>query len=130
MRFKTAGIVGLLMVGLAGTAEAQRLQPQGVAEGVDVNRLPLDLQRIQRALRQSSSVREQRDGLNLFYQVDVFGLAPALRLFTPTDNLTNGPVPYGAPTHRDMIEHVTPQEYRAPAADFSALFKWLKDKTK
>ena len=28
------------------------------------------------------------------------------------------------------IEQITPQEYRAPAADFSALFRWLADKAK
>ena len=39
-------------------------------------------------------------------------------------------VPYGAPTHREMIEHVTPQEYRSPVMDFNALFKWLADKAK
>jgi hypothetical protein len=27
-----------------------------------------------------------------------------------------------------MIEQVTPQEYRAPAADFSSLFRWFADK--
>jgi hypothetical protein len=27
-----------------------------------------------------------------------------------------------------MIEHVTPIEYRAPAADFSALLRWLGDR--
>ena len=45
-------------------------------------------------------------------------------------NLMTGPTPYGAPTHQQMIEAVTPQEYRAPAADFGALFRWLADKSK
>ena len=130
MRFITAGIVAILTLGLAETAGAQRVQQQAPRADVDVNRLPLDLPRIQRALRQSSSVREQRVGLNLYYQVDVFGVAPAIRLFTPADNLRNGPAPYGAPTHREMIEHVTPQEYRAPAADFSAFIRWLAEKSK
>jgi hypothetical protein len=29
-----------------------------------------------------------------------------------------------------MIDQVTPQEYRAPAADFSALARWFADKSK
>jgi hypothetical protein len=129
MRVNTAGILGLLLLGLAGTAGAQGPPPQRVSSSVDVNRLPLDLARIQRALR-TSSVREQRDGLNLYYQVDVFGVAPPIVLFTPADNLRSGPVPYGAPTHREMIQQVTPQEYRAPAADFSGFIRWLAEKSK
>jgi hypothetical protein len=40
-------------------------------------------------------------------------------------------VPYGAPTHREMLDMITPQEHRAPAADFGNLLRWLsgqKDK--
>jgi hypothetical protein len=96
---------------------------------VDVGKLPVNLDRIQRQLQQAT-VREERDGLKLRYVVDVYGRAPQIELFTKQDNLESGPVPYGAPTHRQMIEAVTPQEYRAPAADFSSLFRWLADKAK
>ena len=118
--------VALLMVMTAAPAFAQ-----GAAAGeqvvIDVSRLPLDLHRIIRELKQAT-VKEERDGLNLRYSVEVFGQGPPLGFFTTEDNLTTGPVPYGAPTHREMIEHVTPKEYRAPAADFSALFRWLADR--
>ena len=101
-----------------------------VAQGaVDVSRLPLDLERIQRKL-QASSIREERQGLNLHYVVEVYGRAPAIVFFGPKDNLLYGPVPYGAPTHRDMIEHVTPREYRTPVADLGALARWLADQAK
>ncbi len=92
-------------------------------------RLPLDLQRIYRQLQQST-IREERDGLNLRYVIEVFGQAPPLVVFTKEDNLLTGPVPYGAPTHREIVEHVTPKEYRAPAADFSALLRWLWDRAR
>ena len=96
---------------------------------VDVGKLPVNLERIQRQLRQSA-VREERDGLNLRYLVDVYGQAPRIELFAPAPNLMTGPAPYGAPTHRQMLDMVTPQEYRAPAADFGALFRWFADKAK
>ena len=96
-------------------------------ETVDVSRLPLNLNRIQRALRQSA-IREEREGLNLRYIVDVYGQAPPLVILGPEDDLVHGPVPYGAPTHREMIEHVTPKEYRAPGADFGALLRWLAER--
>ncbi len=101
-----------------------------VAQGaVDVSRLPLDLERIQRKL-QASSIREERQGLNLHYVVEVYGRAPAIVFLGPKDNLLYGPVPYGAPTHRDMIEHVTPREYRTPVAALGALARWLADQAK
>ena len=103
--------------------------PAAAQSTVDVGKLPVNLERIQRQLQQAT-VREERDGLNLRYVVDVYGRAPRIELFTKQDNLENGPVPYGAPTHRDMIQAVTPQEFRAPAADFSALFRWFADKAK
>jgi hypothetical protein len=103
--------------------------PAAGQDTVDVGKLPVNLERIQRQLQQVT-VREERDGLNLRYMVDVYGRAPRIELFTKQDNLETGPVPYGAPTHREMIQAVTPQEFRAPAADFGALFRWLADKAK
>lgn len=109
------------MVALAAPGFAQT----GV--DVDVSRLPLDLERIHRQLQQTAT-REERDGLNLRYYVNVTRQAPPLVLFGPDANLESGPVPYGGPTHRDMLEQMTPKEFRAPAADFSALFRWLADR--
>jgi hypothetical protein len=100
----------------------------GVVAVVDVGRLPIDLRRIERGFRHTT-IREERDGLNLRYFVDVYAKAPEIVLFTPEDNLLNGPVPYGGPTHREMLEMMTPREYRAPAADFGNLLRWLAGKT-
>jgi hypothetical protein len=117
-----SGTVALLVLGLTSAAQAQ--QPQ-----VDVDRLPLNMQRLERNLRLSSST-EERDGLNLRYIIQVYGQTPPLVVFTKEDNLVSGPVPYGAPTHREIIQHITPQEFRAPAADFSALMRWLAERAK
>jgi hypothetical protein len=113
----------LLVLGLAHASAAQG-QGQGSAPAVDVNRLPINMERIQRKLRQAS-VREERDGLNLKYMVDVFGLAPPIQFFAPREDLRNGPVPFSAPTHRQMVDAVTPQEYRAPAAQIFSI-PWKK----
>ena len=126
MAIKRGRAVLALLAGLAGAGGQASLRAQ---ETVDVSRLPLNLNRIQRELRQSA-VREERQGLNLHYVIDVYGQAPPIVIFGPDDNLVRGPVPYGAPTHRDMIEQVTPKEYRAPAADFSALVRWLAERAK
>ena len=115
-------LIGLFVLGLAGAASAQQTS-------VDVKRLPLDLNKVTRQLRQSAA-SESGNALHIRYSVDVYGQAPRIDLFTKQDNLATGPVPYGAPTHREMIEHVTPIEYRAPYADLSALLRWLSEKSK
>jgi hypothetical protein len=100
-----------------------------VESTVDVSRLPINLDRIQRQLRQST-VRDESDGLRLRYVVDVFGQAPRIELFGGVENALTGPAPYGAPTHQDMLRIMTPQEFSAPAANFGNLFRWLADKAK
>lgn len=122
MNLMRASVIGLLVFGAAQGASAQQTS-------VDVKRLPIDLTKVTRELRQSAAT-ENRTGLNIRYRVDVYGQAPRIELFTKQDNLAYGPAPYGAPTHRDMIEHVTPQEYRAPYADIGNLIRWLSEKSK
>jgi len=78
---------------------------------IDVSRLPIDLRRIERQFRQGQ-IREERNGLNLSYFVDVFARAPQLKIVTKEDNLEYGQAPYGGPTHRQMLEAMTPREYR------------------
>lgn len=120
-------LTALLMFSLARTA-AGGVQ-DNPAPAVDVSKLGVSVERIGRQLRQTT-VREERDGLNLRYVVDVYGTAPRIEFFTRQDNLLSGPVPYGAPTHQDILQVITPQEFRAPAADFGNLLRWLADKAK
>ncbi len=109
-------LAAVLLTALAAPAVAQT--------DVDVSRLPLNLERIHRELRQTAD-REERDGLHLRYYVNVNTQAPPLVVFGRQDNLVHGPVPYGGPTHRDMQDQMTPREFRAPVADFTALLRWL-----
>ena len=118
---RNAGCIGLLALGVAHASAAQQAS-------IDVSRLPIDLAKIQRELRQSASTAS-RNGLNFHYTIDVYGRAPRIEFFTKADNLVTGPVPYGAPTHREMINQVTPIEFRAPIMDFSALLRWLADRS-
>lgn len=122
MNLRRVALTGGLVLGLTGAAAAQQ-------SAVNVERLPIDLQRIQRQLRQST-IRETRNGLNLRYFVDVYGQAPRIEFFTREENLLTGPVPYGGPTHQDVLQVITPQEHRAPVMDFNALLRWLAEKAK
>lgn len=119
MTFRHAVAAAVVLLGLAQAAAAQSAatptgtagRADGVVAMVDVTRLPVDLRRIERHFRQTT-IREERDGLNLRYFVDVYAKAPAIVLLTKEDNLYYGPVPYGAPTHYDMVEMMTPREFR------------------
>ena len=129
--WRVALAAAILMVGMSLPASAQSNPSQGGAKrpetgGVDVDRLPLDLGRIQRELRRSPD-SETREGLKLRYFLQIYGTAPDLKIFTDADNLVHGPVPYGAPTHQEMLNVMTPQEFRTPVMDFSSLFRWASD---
>jgi hypothetical protein len=115
------GLAALLTLFLALEVRAQ--------ETVDVSRLPISVERIQRELKRAAD-REEHEGLNLRYIVSVYGQAPPIVVLGPQDDLVHGPVPRSAPTHREMIEHVTPREYRAPAADLGALMRWLAERAR
>jgi hypothetical protein len=127
-----AFVLSLTSSAMAQEPAANRAAPAPAAvqpAEVNVNQLPVDLSRIQRRLR-SESARQAENGLNLKFFVDVYAPAPPIVLFTPQDNLQMGPVPYGGPTHREVIRQITPQEHSAPPADFSSLFRWLADRKK
>ena len=122
MKFSHIACTAVILLGAAQAAAAQSPeQPTGtggnsastpgVVATIDVARLPVDLQRIRQRYR-DNQVRETRNGLNLQYFIDVFAKAPNLVLLTKDDNLVYGKVPGSAPTHNDMIEQMTPIEYR------------------
>ena len=125
----------LIQVAAAGAQSGSADEPAGnrsvkpAEPTVDVSRLPIDMDRIKRQVRQSTE-RVESDGLRLRYVVDVFGQSPRIELFGGTENALTGPAPYGAPTHQDMLQIMTPQEFSAPAANFGNLFRWLADRAK
>lgn len=127
MRSVTSLLIVLILA--APVSAQQNAPPAKQTPQVDVDRLPLNLNRIQRELRHAAEL-ELREGLNLRYVIQIYGSAPPLQIFNEESNLVNGPVPYGAPTHRELIDHVTPQPFRTPVADFSALIRWLADRNK
>jgi hypothetical protein len=110
-------------------AAAQPSQEQQTQSEVDANKLPVNLGRLQRRLNESVE-REQGNGPMFRYTVDVFARAPRIELFTPDDNLLYGPTRFTAPTHQEMMNLVTPQEFRSPIMDFSNLMRWLQDRSK
>ena len=131
MRMTQISLIVLLLVPAALSAQEQNTVPSAQEQqpAVDINRLPIDVGRIQRELRLSTE-RNENEGLQLRYFVDVYGQAPPIVIFGPEDNLVEGPVPYGAPTHREMIEQNTPIDYRPIPWDLNSVYRWLSERMK
>ena len=132
MRVKPVALV--LAVALGSVVLPGRLQagprPQASTGGnpdlLRAAELPVSLARIRRKLAQAPPSHASLLRLDVY--VEVIGKAPASHIFEGVD-LHAGPVPYGAPTHSDLIRHVTPEEFRSPSvplvAPVMALIKWL-----
>jgi hypothetical protein len=129
MRITQLSLIVLLLMPAGLLAQEQNPTPSAQQPAIDVNRLPIDVGRIQRELRQSAK-RDENEALRLRYFVDVYGQAPPLVIFGPEDNLVDGPVPYGAPTHREMVNQNTPIDYRPMAWDLNSLYRWLSERMK
>lgn len=117
MRFAAAA---LFVLALAAPVAAQEAR-------LDVDKLPLDLEKIRRQLDEPAD-RVERDGINLRYFVQIYGQAPPIQLFTKEDNLATGPVPYGGPTHQEILDVITPKEFRSPVIDFNSVIRWLSER--
>src|ERR1051325_12103982 len=98
MNLRHSGLTAVLVLACATLARAQ--EPGSASTGgnsadlsvASVQRFGVDLQRIQRALRQSAE-RQESSGLNIRYIIDVYGTAPRIKILDPkTDNLRVGPV--------------------------------------
>jgi len=106
-----------------GTAGSQA-QPQPVPGEApqavpSIDSFGLSFARIKRGLR-ILPPSTATTPLKLEYYVEVQGLAPPIPIFRPGE-LTTGPVPYGAPTHSDMMSHVTPEAFKSPRIPVSGI---------
>ena len=120
----------LLLLALSASAPAwaqdsdARPAPADRQTTIDATKLGVSLARIQKGLRVSESKQKQSlTPLRIEFAVQVYGFAPRIDLLKDVDIL-HGDAPDSAPTHRQIIDHLTPQIYRQPAAPISALAWW------
>lgn len=117
-RILAGGLAAALALG-PGVVCAQSADPSPVP--LNAGAMGISLSRIARRLDAESQARSEGvSPLKLEYHIDVYGNAPQLRFFTGQD-LIYGAVPGSAPTHRDMLNLVTPQAFRSPRVDFLSL---------
>ena len=103
---------------------------QAAAQDVDgprvrAVRVPVNLERVKRKLVALPARDDERTLLDLSYYLEVYGRAPRINLLAGFDSHT-GPVPFGGPSHADILALWTPEAFSTPAVDLSSLFGWFK----
>jgi hypothetical protein len=99
--------------------QPEAAQPPNEQGAVDLSKLGVDLSRIKRELVQAEESESSDSPLRLRFTVQVLGIAPKVDILEGFK--LSGPIPYGAPTHQEFLEVVTPQEYRAPVVPIFGL---------
>ena len=89
-------------------------QQEAQAPKVTAADLPVDIDRIQRALANTPKLRFDKDDRPVF-RVEVFGEKPTIDDILGPD-WARGPVPYGGMTHQEFLDMVTPKDVQGYAA--------------
>jgi hypothetical protein len=110
----------VLMLGSSTTfAQTQQIDPE---------KLPVDIGRIRLQLADPSS---HKPVLKIQQVIEVVGVAPPIELWSPAEKKNlRGPAPWGPPTQKDILDLVTPQEFKSYPMDLNALMQWLAEKLK
>jgi hypothetical protein len=108
-------VVALLAAPSRAVAQGEHATPAGSAEPARINpdRLPIDIEKIQRAVARRPAIRLSSD--RQVFRVEVFGRSPTIEDILGPDYLV-GPVPYGGMSHQDFLNMVTPKDVQGYAA--------------
>ncbi len=97
--------------GLLWAAPGEQVSTGEQPRTLPAEELPVSLERIKRKLARVTPT--QSSLLRLDYYVEVYGRAPKIDVLQGFD-VHSGPVPYGAPTHADLLSLILPPESHAP----------------
>jgi hypothetical protein len=100
-----------VLVSPDGHAAAQESTADSGESVLDAVELPVSLERIKRRLDKLPETEESRSLLRLNYYIDVYGRAPKINVFEDFD-LHTGPIPYGVPSHYELLSAATPPQWR------------------
>jgi hypothetical protein len=105
---------------MAQAAQAPEQSPplESTTITVDPSKMGIDLSRIKRQLAQVDEIESTDSPLRLRFTVQVIGTAPKIDLLEGF-KLSGGT--YGAPTHQEFLDVVTPQAYKSPVVPISGL---------
>jgi hypothetical protein len=110
--------------GAQGASSPPDPSAQSSASQVDASKLGVSLSRIKRELAQADAAAARPDDgrLRFSFTVDVVGQAPKIDFLDGFP--VSGAVPYGSPTHQEVLDVITPKPFRTPGVPFSAIAFW------
>ena len=130
MKHRVAASLLTLAVMASPASAQQPTEPSAPASPAAESKTPIDpyklgisLSRIRRELQElETRERQSGDPLKLEFVVEVYGKAPRIDLL---ENFpVSGPIPYGPPTHQEVLDHLTPKEFRSPVVPLSSFAFW------
>ena len=131
MRLRPINVFTLALLLAGGTdaqVSAQDTSPESAETAPEVlaaEDLGISLARIQRRLDKLPEGQEAQRLLRLNFYIQVYAKAPRLELFNGFD-LHNSPIPYGVPTHTDMLRMMNPNPLYPPAVNLNPLLGWTR----
>lgn len=117
-------LAAALALGAAGAdARAQTGDaPTGAAAAAD--EIPISFDRVRRQLDRAIEAPNAGRVLRLNDYVAVYARLPALDLIESTFDLSEGPIPHGAPTRIEMLNAMTPREWRSQGVNLANVIGW------
>jgi hypothetical protein len=121
IRRVVVGLVFTIVVDFLGPALALAQTPDlppnanaGTVEApLNIDRLPIDLDKIQRALSRPPALKLETS--RTVFRVEIFGRTPTIEDILGPDYM-KGPVPGGVMTHQEFLNMVTPRDVQGYAA--------------
>jgi hypothetical protein len=108
------GLQPSMLQGQTPDGERSPAPTNGSAQvSMDLERLPIDLEKIQRALSRPPAIKLETS--RSVFRIEIFGRKPTIEDILGRDFL-RGPVPYGGMTHQEFLNMVTPKDVQGYAA--------------
>jgi hypothetical protein len=113
-----AVVVIAWVLGSPSASAGQDAQPPPSTNGstttsLDPDRLPVNVDRIQRALSQPPAIKLESE--RAVFRIEIFARKPTIEDILGRDFL-RGPAPYGGMTHQEFLNMVTPKDVQGYAA--------------
>lgn len=115
-------LVAALAFGAAAGVGARAQTPADAPPAVE--EIPISFDRVRRQLDRALQAPNAGRMLRLNDYVTVYARLPALDLIENTFDLSQGPIPHGAPTRIEMLNAMTPREWRSQGVNLANVIGW------
>ena len=116
----TLAVTLAMVVTVAGDARAQTTDDAPLT----ADEIPISFDRVRRELDRALRAPNAGRALRLNDYVTVYARLPALDLIENTFDLSQGPIPHGAPTRIEMLNAMTPREWRTQGVNLANVIGW------